>query len=90
MRLEVKITHDEFVRHIQSKVQEALSATPHLRVREVAKRYNVSYPLMYQLSRWEPDSERSFQLRKLIDAYDCALALLTNNQQTTTHYSGHK
>lgn len=76
MRLEVQITHDEFVRHIQSKVQEAMALNHHLRVREVAKRYNVSYPMMYQLSRWEPDSDRSFQLRKLIDAYDCALELL--------------
>ncbi len=83
MRLEVQITHDEFVGHVQSKVQEAMALNHHLRVREVAKRHNVSFPLLYQLSRWEPESGRSFQFRKLLDAYDCALELLTNNQATT-------
>lgn len=71
--------HDSLILTIQAKVQEAMDKRDRAVLEEAAGRHLISYNLLYRITRWRPTVAQdapSFNLRKLLDAYDCACDVL--------------
>jgi len=69
--------HDHLIQTVQAKVQEAMDKHHKDVIKEAARRHYVSYGLMYTITKWKPSYQgQSFNLRKLLDAYECACDLL--------------
>jgi len=64
--------HDFFIETVRSKVQEALSLMNSDDAARSARGFNISFGTLYKISRWRPEHDTSFQLRKLIDSYNWA------------------
>jgi len=74
--------HDSLVATIQSKVQEALSKVSPDQAKLVAQNHGISHAMLYNISRWKPGYDQSFNFRKLTDAYGCACDILMEAPDT--------
>jgi hypothetical protein len=69
--------HDLLIQTVQSRVQEAMDKRRRDVLEEAARRHYVSYALLYRITKWRPSCRgESFNLRKLLDAYECACDVL--------------